>query len=882
MWRRMRALVQRRRVEDEMALELAAHIEHYADDLGARGVPRLEAERRARVEFGSTEAAKEECREALGFRWPDELVRNVRFALRMLGRSPGFTAAVLLTLSLCIGVNTAIYSVVDAVLFRPLPYPEPVRLGGVVRWFQIGDGHEEEVSQDGRVWEALRDHARMAEYAVYTGDGSNVNLAGAGRPEAVRQHRVSAGYFRVLGVAPRMGREFTRQEDVPAGPAVVVISDALRKRRFGGNASVIGKQMMLRGEPHTIVGVMPAEFPQMVAADVWTPLRSSTDGEGSGENYMILGRLRAGATWAEADAEATVIGRSVFADRRLPPGVSLRLAITPLQKTAAEQWRKPLLVFWGAVSAVLLIGCLNVSGLLLARAAARRREMGTRMALGCGRGGIVRQLLAESLVLALGGMAGGLAAGYGATAALAGFAREHLEIWQTITIDWRVLGVTAVVAMLTSVVFGLYPAWEASRVDVSAGLASTGTRGVAGGHNRWPRRVLVGSVVALGFALLIGAALLLRSFSYLNNLSPGFDPEGLLAAKLSLRDARYETAASLNRLYRETLERLRAVPGIEAAGAGLSVPYERPLQVSFHPVGFGDERRRQMTSYTYVTPGYFEALHVPLRAGRLFTEADSASGRSLILVNDEFVRQYMGGTFPVGVQISLEGKAREIVGVVGNFQQRPGWGEHGPLAPMPATFVPVTHMSDGMIALAQTWFTPSLVVRMTRANEGTAAAVQAALGQVDPQLPAPTVTTMRDVKLRTLAMEQFEAAVLAVLAGLALLLAAVGVYGLVSTSVVERTRELGIRVALGATAFENVRTVASWGLMLAAAGVSVGWVVARAGVSLLQHFLWGIAPTDLASFLAAAGVLLAVALVASIAPALRITRLNPADTLRSE
>lgn len=517
----IRAMRGRSQVEREMAAEMATHIERYADDLVSRGIPRPEAERRARIEFGSVETASEECREAIGLRWPDEIRRDLRYAVRVLRRSPGFTLAVFATLSLCIGANTAIYSVVDAVLFRPLPYPEPDRLAQVVRTYRGGGAQDIETSQDGRTWELVRDNATYLDSAVYSGGRSGVNFAAHGSVQYVQQQRVSAGFFRVLGTAPGIGREFTAEEDRAGGPPVVILSDALWRRAFHGDPAVVGQAITLRGEPYTVVGVMPPGFRSGAPADVWTPLEPSpTGGEGSGTNYSVLARLRPGVAWVQADSQMNVIGRTAMKNRKADSGVSVRLAVIPLQEGITEGLRTPLLIFWAAVAVVLLIGCLNVASLLLARAATRTREIGTRMALGCGRAGVIRQLLAESLVLAFAGALGGVFVGYLGAKGLEIVAHRLLGVWQTIGIDFRVLAATACLALLTSLLFGIYPAIHASRLDVRSALAEAGGRGVAGGRSRWPRRVLVTAEVALGFVLLIGAGLLLRTFAYLTSVRP--------------------------------------------------------------------------------------------------------------------------------------------------------------------------------------------------------------------------------------------------------------------------------------------------------------------------------------------------------------------------
>jgi len=878
-----RALTGQSRLAAEMASEMDSHMERYAADLVARGVEPGEAGRRARMEFGSTAAAVEECREAVGLRWPDEFARDLRYAARVLRKSPTFTAAAVATLALCIGANTAIFSVVDAVLLRPLPYPHPERLFSVARHYQAKGSDAYQTNLWGSVWEAVRDNTPDVDAAVFSQWPIGVNFAAGGGVEYVKQERVSAGFFRVLGIAPLIGREFTANEDRNGGPAVTVLSYALWKRVFHADPAIVGQAVTLRGEPHTIVGVLPASFQSSVPADLWTPLRPSRSGEGEGSNYAIVARLRSGTTWTQANGQIEAVGAPLL--RQYQQDFT-RLRLIPFQSGLNLNVRQPLLILWAAVGLVLLIGCVNIAGLLLARAALRTREMATRLALGSGRAALIRQMLAESVVLGLCGGAAGAAIGWLGVKALKALTPAGLNVWQTVELNWRVLAVTACVSIAAGILFGLYPALAASRLEIRTALGEAG-RAVAGGRNPWPRRLLVASEVALGVVLLVGAGLLIRTFAYLSRLNPGFDTHNVITAQLSLQDARYGTSQSVNRLFEQSLARMRELPGVESAAVVLSLPYEKAVCTGFQRLdGAHVDTELQMTNMFYVTPEYFRVLRIPLLRGRVFTAADSSTTAHAAVVSEAFVRMYMPGGDAVGRHLDVldagGGDRREIVGVVGDVQQKSCWGDGSPLAAMPDLYIPAAQTGDKSLQMVHTWFSPSWVVRTAGTPEGAIPGIQRALASVDPQLPFAGFHSMEDIRYRSLAQERFQAVLLGALAALALLLAAVGIYGLIANSVAERTRELGIRLALGATVSQAMRAVALPGVALALAGVMVGSVLAGFASQLLRHLIWGVRPGDPLTFAAVGIGLLGVAAAASFLPALRVTRLNPAETLRQE
>jgi predicted permease len=556
---------------------------------------------------------------------------DLRYAVRQLSRNPGFTLTVLLILGLCIGANTAIYSVVDAVLLRPVPYPHPERLGMVGFTARSTTGQYTSEGQNGAMWEGIRDNATGVEAAAFNSGGEGVNLFANGAVSFVQQQRVSTGFFHVLGIAPMIGREFSRAEDTAGGGQVALLSYSLWRRLFNGDKSAVGKEILLKGEPHTVIGVMPQDFRFESAVDLWTPLRPSRNGEGGGLNYGILARVKPAATMPEINSQLDAIEQPLFVAMKFRNGADVHAHLIPIQTGLTSGFRKSLLLMWAAVGLVLLLGCINIAGLLLARAATRSREVATRMAMGAGQGPIVRQLLTESLLLALSGGAIGILIGKLALRVLVALGAQGFDLWRPVELNLRVLVVTLLLAFLTSLLFGLAPAIATTRVDLRAVLVENG-RGFSGGKRVWSRQALVAGQVALSMVLLVAAGLLLRTFAYLNALKPGFDAHHIMTAQLSLQDARYRTSARINQFFNESLDRIRKLPGVEAAAVGLTLPYQRPLNEGFRIPGGGgdggaaDGGAADASEAVSVTPGYFETLRIPILAGRSFIKVLSNAG----------------------------------------------------------------------------------------------------------------------------------------------------------------------------------------------------------------------------------------------------------------
>jgi predicted permease len=817
---------------------------------------------------------------------------DVRYARRVLAKTPAFSLTALTTLSLAIGVNTAVFAVVNAVLLQPLPYPQPERLA-LVSSTAEGGAPEGNTAVDGRTWQLLRERATSVNRAVFSSWTTGVNLVvrapdGSEQALFVQQQRVGTGFFSVLGVPPLAGREFTADEDRPNGPPAVVLSAALWRSSFGSDPAAVGRSITLRGESYSVVGIMPDGFHTGTRADLWTPLRPSTTGEGGGANYHVLVGLRAGGSGPQVLAELGGIAQELR--RQRPAGSDggagtreVSLSLVGLQRGLTSSIRPALLIVWAAVGVVLIAACVNLAGLMLTRAARREREMATRLALGSGRAAVVRQLLVEAGVLGLAGGVGGVGVAAGAVQGLAWLSRDVFEIWQPVSIGVREALVAAALSLFGSLVFGLGPALQASRQSTRSSLLASG-RSVAGATSHWPRRVLVVTQVALGVLLLVGSGLLLRTFTHLRGLDPGFDPSQVVSAAVSLEDARYRTADSVSRLMDGALARLQQEPGITSAAVGLGLPYERLLNLGFrHADGpEASDPSPRITNATYITPAFFDVLRIPVRAGRVFDARDREGSPPVVIVNDALVRAHFKDGNPIGRRVRLSGTVREIVGVVGDVQMRPGWGDNGPLSAMPLMYLPIGQLTDGFVRLVHGWFMPAIVVRSAIPAANASGAIRRAVASVDPLLPLAAVNTMADLQSASLREQRLLTTLLLALAAAALIVAAIGIHGLIAASVTERTREIGIRLALGATFGHALRTLALPGIVLAGAGTAAGLVGATAAVPLIRHFVWGVSAGDPVTYAGVVTLLLAVATVASVAPALRILRLDPATTLRQD
>jgi len=780
-FRRLRYFAQQRRADAEVQAELEFHREMKARELEANGLSPGDASMAARRAIGNTLLAREEARAVWIWSSIDRTLKNIRHGARILRNSPTFAVTSIVTLGLCIGANAAIYTLVDWLLIRPLPLPDVDRLAWVETYIEQNGRVGRMESQNGRGFLALADRATTVDVGAMGGT-LTVNMVNGDQAIAVEQQRLSASMFTVLGVNPFLGRGFNQDEDRDGGPTAVVLSFHTWMQTFGGSADVVGRRVLLRGEPYTVVGVMPRSFRTNARVDVWTPLRASITGEGGGNNYAVLARLRHGVTWPAANGEVEAIGQDLFTRVIPAPGVTRRFMLAPMQQVMNNAVRQPLFILWGAVVVVLLIGCVNLAGLQLARAVKRTPEIATRLAVGGGRVAIVGQLLAESLVIAAGGCLVGLA--FGETI-LRAFANEiALFFPDAIRLDARVFIFTAAVSLLTTFVFGLIPALKASRVDVRSMFVQGATITV---ESRRVRQLIVITELALTVVLLVGAGLFARTFEHFESLQAGFDGTGIVAATASLQDVRYETSSALNRLFDRTLTRIRQLPGIQSASVGLTMPYQRALNNPWRRAG-NPPGQVEIINMTYVTPDYFQTLGVPVVLGRGFAESDTADALHVAVVNQAFVRRYKFGDAILGFDLDPT-EHLQVIGVVGDVPQTNG-GLRGfePLDAIPGWYVPAAQVSDRFIKTVHTWFSPSWIVRTSRPVAGVAAEMQRALKDVDPLLPFNTFRTVDDLRGEALRLPRAAAMLFTTLAGLAVLLSSIGLYGIVAASIGDRAR----------------------------------------------------------------------------------------------
>jgi putative ABC transport system permease protein len=810
-------------------------------------------------------------------------VFDLKYALRMLLKNPGFSAAAILVLALGIGANTAIFSVVDAVLLRPLPFPQADRL---VRIWHVPPPKSFpgfttfSVSAANYLDWRIQNHV-FEKMAIYT--DRNFTSSGGDNPESFWAAAVSYDFLSVLEARPLLGRDFTQDEDRPGHDKVVLLSYGLWQSHFGGNPNIVGQQISLNQQSYLVAGVMPREFRLPDYAEMWTPMawtdaQRATRGE---HHYRVIGRLKPGVDLKQAQAEMNTIS-SRLAQQYPADDKGWGALVVSLRDDLVSDVRPALLLLLGAVAFVLLIACANVANLVLAKTVGRRKEVAIRTALGATRGRVLEQILSETVLLScVGGLLGIVFAHFGVEL-ITGFLGDKLPRSTEIGMDGQVLGFTLAISLLVGVAAGLLPAWRLTKTDVNEALKQGLGRAGTDSGGRRTRNVLVISEVALALMLLIGAGLMVRSLWMLRNVDPGFEPRGVLTMDTPVPRDRFATPLAEANYYGEVLRRVCAVPGVESA----AVIDARPMEGgSTNPIAIEGQPPVQMADQPEVasrviSTGYLSAMRIPLLQGRDFTDNDTADSRYVILISQSMAQRFWPNENPIGKRLSqtfFPDKMREVVGVVGDVKQDGLDVTH----PVPTFYEPMTQV--GVPSLGDwTAFGLSLVVRTTTRPSSLVSAVTAAIHQVDRNQTVNEVTTMEDYVNDTLSQQRLNMLLLAAFAGLALLLAAVGIYSVLSYSVRQRVREIGIRMALGAQVHDVLRLIVIEGMTPALTGLVIGLAGALAVARLLTSLIYGVRATDPMTFGGVSVLLASVAFFASIIPAYRATRVEPMKTLRDE
>ncbi|HEV2489586.1 MAG TPA: ABC transporter permease [Candidatus Acidoferrales bacterium] len=884
-----------RRRQEDLREELESHLDLAARDRMERGDAPQEACTAARREFGNAAVVREVTHDQWGWAWLENLLQDIRFGLRMLRKSPGFTAVAVLTLALGIGANTAIFSVIDAVLIRPLPFQDPDR---VVQILETAAGlpYVSASGEDYFDWESQNHTLEASSITTWTQD---YNASGAGQPERVTAIRAEANFFSVIGAQPLIGRGFAPGEDQEGKDHVAVVSYGFWQRHFAGNADALGKSLELNSQPYIIVGVMPRWFNYPQATDVWIPIDKTVKGTSARGNYSfrVIGRLKPRVSVEQAQADLSAISSRLT--QLYPDTNKDRSArVVPLKTRITQDSRPQLLILLGAVGLVLLVACANVANLLLARAARREREMVLRGALGASRSRIVRQLLTESVLLSLGGALLGLLGASWCVNLADSIASLPVPRANPIQLNFSVLSFTIAVTLFVGILFGFAPALAFSRVNLAQALRES-SRSVssASGWRRHMRDALVVTEIAISLALLIGAGLLLRTFARMRTAEIGVIPENVLTMAVILPESKYPQLPQRRAFYDQLISRIQSSPGITAAAVVQTLPLEGDHTWGGYPEGAPDWRSSLVQlNVDFVTPDYFRVLGIPFRAGRNFTPQDfdraltvSAQFSDYLKKNPNFVfgerREFLCSAIlsraaaqalwpnqdPIG-RIFVSGNIPvQVVGVVGDVKE-------GSIrdAALPQAYFPLTQELDNP------FYPERIVVKREMPNQSALALIRSSLDQLDSTLPLFSVRTMQQVIAEDMQDTSLQTVLLGVFAAVALILAAIGIYGVMSYVVEQRTHEIGIRVALGARRLDVLRLILGRGARLTFAGIAIGLFLAFALTRLMAKLLYGVTATDPLTFTSVALLLIVVALAACYIPARRAMRVDPMVALRYE
>ncbi|MCA1633578.1 MAG: ABC transporter permease [Acidobacteria bacterium] len=807
--------------------------------------------------------------------------QDLRYAIRAFRKTPVLTAGIVLTLAIGIGGNTAVFTVVNAVLLRPLPYPASEQLVQVMRSFPDKSPETTSATQF-LFWRS--NSQTLSKIAAYDLIGSGLNLSGTSEPERVNTIRVSSDFFKVLQVNPALGRDFTLDDEWLTGARVVILSNGLWQRRFGSDPGIIGKPITLSGESYTVIGVAPPDFTFSPASDLWTPLRAVPDPTDQANLFKVVGRMKPGASLAQVQADMMIIGnqfRNTYPDlMNQNEGIRVRSYHSSLVGDA----RTPLLILVGVVAFVLLIACFNIVNLLLSRSIARRKEITLRVALGATTQRIIRQLLTESLLLAMVGCVLGVLLSFWGLPLLLALSPSDLPLLGRARIDFNVLLFALLLALLSTLIFGLAPALVATRVDLNT-LLKEASQAIGGRRKRLFQSTLVVGEVSLTIVLLAGAALLIQSYILLNRIEPGFDPHNVLTMQMSLSGSRYNTTSQVNGLYQQVAPSLRSLPGVQAVATVTNLPTEKgpglPFEVVGDPNGAGDAAGD--TQWRAITPDYLTVMRIPVLRGRAFNDADMNNGAPVVIINEALAKRYWKNRDPLEENIVIGREMgpkfadapRKIVGIVGNVRELGLEAE-----PPPTIFVPTGQIPDAYTQLVNRVVPLTWVIRTSGRPTDLVKPVRSAVLAIDSQQPVANFRPLEQVLSKTIARQHFNMLLLTLFAVIALILSSVGLYSLLSFSVTERTHEIGIRMALGARPRSLVLLILNHALKLVLIGSVIGVFLAFVLTRLLATLLFKVNTTDPLVFVIVITLLVLVALVASYIPARRAALVDPLIALR--
>jgi putative ABC transport system permease protein len=874
---RLRGLLRKEEAENELNEELHSHLEREIELNIRQGMNREDARYAALKNFGGLEQAKEECRDARGARMTEELWHDLRYGLRMLRKNPSFTAVAVLTLALGIGANTAIFSVVNAVLLRPYPYKDPDRL--MFLW-------------ETRLPEIPRISPSPANFLDWRKQNTvfeqleacnvkNFNLGGD-KPARIRGMVITHGFLSMFGIRPRIGRDFLPDEDQPGRNNVVILTHELWQRQFGGDPNILNQSIKLDDQPFTVIGILPPNRGLRFQDDqLWTPIAFTAEQVQNrrGGPLNVIGRLKPESTVEKARTEMSAIADRL-AKHYPDTNTGWNVMVDPLLENAVSYIKPSLLLLLGAVAFVLLIACANVANLLLARAAIRRKEIAVRTALGASRWRIVRQLLTESVLLSLAGGSIGLALASWGLKIMMALAGNFWPRIMDVSLDVRILAFTTGITFLTGLIFGLAPALQASKPNLNEMLKDAGRGSTEGGRRQVVRNALVVIEVAISLVLLVGAGLVMKSFIGLQKADPGFDPENVLTVSITLTEKKYLEPDRQAAFYSRLIERVSALPGVQAAGAASAVPFsdahwyghrDRSLRIEGRT---GDQAGNQGgTGYYTVSPNYFKAMGMPLLKGRHFTEFDTKGAPRVAIINNTMAKRYFPNEDPIGKHIQLTGMFnngpevyREIIGIVGDVKLFGLDREVYPQTYEPHTQEPFSFMT--------------LVVRTAGDPTGLGESVRREVLQLDKEQPVFRIETLDQLITNSTGQLRFSMMLFAVFAAAAIALASVGLYGVMSYAVTQRTHEVGIRMALGAQRRDVLGLILRQGLWLTLSGIAIGLIAAWAATRLLINMLYGVSATDPLTFAGVSFLLISVALLACYLPARRATKVDPLVALR--